>query len=116
MVVSVASICAKVTRDKLVKDWVFSEKPAHFDRNFGSGYPGDPTTKQWLQNNIDPVFGFPDLVRFSWKTAQKILAEKCSKFRFNPEKGQKRLSFNQKPKKRQGYFFSKLGIDSEVEF
>jgi len=48
VVVSVASICAKVTRDKLIKDWVFSEKPTPTDRNFGSGYPGDAATKKWL--------------------------------------------------------------------
>jgi ribonuclease HII len=28
----------------------------------GSGYPGDPTTKQWLSDAFDPVFGWPSLV------------------------------------------------------
>lgn len=35
----------------------------------------DPETIKFLKGNIDPVFGFPQLVRFSWSTAQKILDE-----------------------------------------
>ena len=47
-VVSAASICAKVTRDHVLKDWQFKElKP--FTNNFGCGYPGDPKTKEWLK-------------------------------------------------------------------
>lgn len=33
----------------------------------------DPDTKLWLQQHIDPVFGFPSIVRFSWSTSAKIL-------------------------------------------
>ena len=33
----------------------------------------DPDTKLWLQQHLDPVFGFPSIVRFSWSTAAKIL-------------------------------------------
>lgn len=36
----------------------------------------DPVTKAFLQDNIDQVFGFPRLVRFSWSTADKILQQK----------------------------------------
>lgn len=36
----------------------------------------DPVTKAFLQDNIDQVFGFPRLVRFSWSTAEKILQQK----------------------------------------
>jgi hypothetical protein len=28
------------------------------------------------QENFHPVFGFPGIVRFSWKTAEKIVEEK----------------------------------------
>lgn len=38
--VSAASICAKVTRDSLLKNWKFSEEcPVP---QYGSGYPGGP--------------------------------------------------------------------------
>ncbi|KAF5804639.1 putative ribonuclease H [Helianthus annuus] len=39
-------------------------------RNFGSGYPGDPSTKGWLEHHKHSVFGFPSLVRFSWDTCE----------------------------------------------
>lgn len=38
-VVSAASICAKVTRDRIIKEWRFIEKDLSYDR-YGSGYPG----------------------------------------------------------------------------
>ncbi|GFO25809.1 ribonuclease [Plakobranchus ocellatus] len=72
-VVSAASICAKVARDKAVKNWVFQEN-IHLDEpDYGSGYPGDPKTKQFLQASFDKVFGFPSFVRFSWSTAAIII-------------------------------------------
>jgi len=76
-VVAAASICAKVTRDAVLKEWKFREKlgdGATFD--FGSGYPGDEKTVTWLKAHRDPVFGFPDLVRFSWKTCENLMNEK----------------------------------------
>ncbi|KAJ9475809.1 Ribonuclease H2 subunit A [Pseudozyma hubeiensis] len=42
----------------------------------GSGYPGDPNTVAYLKRNLDPVFGWPGLVRFSWATAKTMLEEK----------------------------------------
>ena len=36
--VSAASICAKVTRDTVLKDWVYTENMNPIE--FGSGYPG----------------------------------------------------------------------------
>lgn len=35
----------------------------------------DPQTKTFLKENIDPIFGFPQIVRFSWSTAQNILKD-----------------------------------------
>jgi len=64
-VVSAASIMAKVTRDNILKYWKFQEI-GDFDFKFGSGYPSDPYSKGWLLRNVDPVFGFPNVVRFSW--------------------------------------------------
>ncbi|KAJ2843010.1 Ribonuclease H2 subunit A, partial [Coemansia erecta] len=43
------------------------------ERVFGSGYPGDPNTVKWLRASVDPVFGFPDIIRFSWSTCVKLL-------------------------------------------
>ncbi|KAL7184910.1 hypothetical protein ACSBR2_026956 [Camellia fascicularis] len=66
--VSGASIVAKVTRDQALRDWVLDETAENIHRNFGSGYPGDPETKSWLEDHQHSVFGFPTLVRFSWGT------------------------------------------------
>ncbi|XP_072042553.1 LOW QUALITY PROTEIN: ribonuclease H2 subunit A-like [Amphiura filiformis] len=76
-IVSAASICAKVVRDKVVKSWQFPESIDVSQDQLGSGYPSDPTTKRFLADNVDPVFGFPRIVRFSWSTASKILDEKA---------------------------------------
>lgn len=75
--VSAASICAKVARDKCLKDWTFPESSdVEISSQWGSGYPGDPVTKKFLRDNFDQVFGFPSLIRFSWKTAETIIEEK----------------------------------------
>ncbi|OIV90956.1 hypothetical protein TanjilG_16916 [Lupinus angustifolius] len=67
-VVSGASIVAKVTRDRAVREWVLDETAENMHRNFGSGYPSDPQTKSWLKDHSHSIFGFPSLVRFSWGT------------------------------------------------
>uniref|UniRef100_A0A3Q2DFJ5 Ribonuclease n=1 Tax=Cyprinodon variegatus TaxID=28743 RepID=A0A3Q2DFJ5_CYPVA len=72
-VVSAASICAKVARDRLVKGWTFAEDLGEMDSDYGSGYPNDPKTKEWLLKYLDPVFGYPQFVRFSWSTAQTLM-------------------------------------------
>lgn len=77
-IVSAASICAKVTRDHALKVWKFPEGLEGITHEqFGSGYPGDPKTKAFLEDNIDPVFGYPRLVRFSWSTASNALQGKA---------------------------------------
>ncbi|KAL6199620.1 hypothetical protein ACLB2K_029403 [Fragaria x ananassa] len=67
-VVSGASIAAKVTRDRPLRECIFDETAGDLHKNFGSGYPGYPLTTAWLQNHKHSVFGFPSLVRFSWGT------------------------------------------------
>ncbi|CAJ0639062.1 2611_t:CDS:10 [Entrophospora sp. SA101] len=71
-IVSAASICAKVTRDHILKKWKFIEKTI-ISTKFGSGYP----SVNWLENNIDSVFGFPNIIRFSWATCEMILNKKA---------------------------------------
>ncbi|OHT08563.1 Ribonuclease H2 subunit A [Tritrichomonas foetus] len=74
--VGAASIHAKVRRDKEMEDFTFEEPNIKCDRNFGSGYPGDAVTKQWLEKNFDPVFGYPSIVRFSWNTVSMAFEQK----------------------------------------
>jgi ribonuclease H2 subunit A len=87
--VSAASIVAKVTRDQFLLNWNFIEensglsynkekekKEGKFSNIFGSGYPGDPVTKKWMENNFDRVFGYPNIVRFDWKTTKNYLKAK----------------------------------------
>ena len=76
-IVSAASIVAKVSRDTLLRDWVFEERELRdtANKDFGSGYPGDERCKAWLRAHADATFGFPSLVRFSWKTVDTLLDE-----------------------------------------
>lgn len=43
-IVSVASICAKVTRDHMIKNWKFIENFPYNQEEYGSGYPSG---KHW---------------------------------------------------------------------
>ncbi|XP_020664932.3 ribonuclease H2 subunit A isoform X1 [Pogona vitticeps] len=82
-IVSAASICAKVARDRIVKSWKFLEDLEGVETDYGSGYPNDPKTKEWLTQCLDPVFGYPQFVRFSWSTAQIILESKAVPVRWD---------------------------------
>jgi len=82
--VSAASIVAKVNRDRILKNWKFEEEKfieknydneKKFSNLLGSGYPGDPRTKKWMAENFDPVFGYPNVVRFSWSTTSNCLQQ-----------------------------------------
>uniref|UniRef100_H3AGP5 Ribonuclease n=1 Tax=Latimeria chalumnae TaxID=7897 RepID=H3AGP5_LATCH len=69
---------SKVARDHAVKSWKFVEDLGDINLEYGSGYPNDPKTKEWLAKYLDPVFGYPQFVRFSWSTAQTILDSKAA--------------------------------------
>lgn len=75
---------AKVLRDRMMETFQFSESFRASNNNnntlaeptkiFGSGYPSDPKCKAWMRDNLrDPVFGWSDIVRFSWGPAKKML-------------------------------------------
>jgi ribonuclease HII len=64
-VVSAASIIAKVERDKAIA------KLAEVYGDFGSGYPSDPRTIEFLNRCAETAKEYPDLVRRSWKPAKK---------------------------------------------
>ncbi len=63
--VGAASILAKVARDQAVEDL----KKELGD--FGSGYPADEATKNWLRQRIQSGDGLTEHVRRSWSTISK---------------------------------------------
>lgn len=84
-IVGAASIAAKVTRDRCIEKWHYAEAVTSGDASeqtwpdlgaLGSGYPGDPNTVSYLKRTLDPVFGWPGLVRFSWATAKTMMEDK----------------------------------------
>ena len=52
---SAASILAKVLRDELTDEWVFSEGQSYEPvvKEYGSGYPSDPKCKKWMEQNSE---------------------------------------------------------------
>ena len=42
-------------------------------------YHTDNVTVEWLNKNIDEVFGYPEFIRFSWKNVENRINEKCKK-------------------------------------
>jgi len=77
-VVSAASIVAKVTRDTIIRNWQWKEAGITNDKSFGSGYPSDDVCVQWLLRSQQPLFGYPNLVRFSWGTTKELLSKGSS--------------------------------------
>jgi ribonuclease HII len=64
-VVSAASIIAKETREDEV------EKITKLIGNFGSGYPSDPSTKEFLEKNLDNE-NVQQHIRHSWATVKTL--------------------------------------------
>lgn len=73
MVVSAASIVAKVVRDREIT------KLAKEYGEIGSGYPSDPATIRWLTGYIGDHPSPPPIARRSWKTVSAILAKKTQR-------------------------------------
>lgn len=67
MIVSAASIIAKVTRDREIKK---IEKI--LCKNIGSGYPSDPSTKLFLKNHLFDN-GNKKYIRLSWSPVKNII-------------------------------------------
>ena len=68
--VSAASIIAKVERDQIIKE--YQKVYGHF----GSGYPSDPKTIEFLLTYINKDKELPEIIRKSWKTLIKIKKRK----------------------------------------
>ncbi len=65
-VVSAASIIAKVERDRRVKE--ITEEIG----DFGSGYPADPRTADFLEKYYEEHGEFPPYTRHSWKSVKRL--------------------------------------------
>ncbi|ORX59017.1 ribonuclease HII [Hesseltinella vesiculosa] len=89
-IVSAASICAKVTRDQILEQWQWTEKGLDCSMDFGSGYPSDPNTVKWLDRNQVPFFGYPSLIRFSWKTIHHRLVTTTCEWSDDEEAAEKK--------------------------
>ncbi|KAF8442328.1 ribonuclease H-like domain-containing protein [Boletus edulis BED1] len=83
-IVGAASVAAKVTRDACIEGWCFEELGNDqdttlkgFGGEFGSGYPSDPKTKDWIADSLEKTFGYPSVARFSWTTV-KVALEKSA--------------------------------------
>ncbi len=68
--VSAASILAKVARDREIEK---IKRRVGYD--FGTGYPHDPATIEFLKLLLKRYKRFPDYVRSSWITAKSLLAQ-----------------------------------------
>jgi len=67
-VVGAASIVAKVARDSHV------DALAETHGNVGSGYPSDPTTREFLAEYVEGHGDLPECARRSWSTCEDVLA------------------------------------------
>lgn len=66
--VAAASVVAKVERDAAVADIA-----AEYG-DVGSGYPSDPTTREFLRTYVDEHGRLPACARESWQTSRDVLA------------------------------------------
>ncbi|KAJ5070027.1 ribonuclease h2 subunit a [Anaeramoeba ignava] len=95
--VSAASICAKVHRDDMLENWIFKEININIDRAFGLGYTSESAVTNWMKKNSDFVFGFPTIIRFSWKTTILFMQKNCAKI--NLKKKQEKIKIKKTNKK-----------------
>ena len=68
-IVSAASVVAKVERDRRM-----AEIDGRYDRDVGSGYPSDPTTRAFLADYVDEYGELPACARATWATCEDALA------------------------------------------
>jgi len=70
----------------MMEHWHFSEPLLDAGREFGSGYPSDPVCKKWMEDNQNcHIFGYGDVVRFSWGPAKKALEKSAAKVTFEAD-------------------------------
>jgi len=71
-IVSAASIIAKVERDRVISE--YHKKYG----DFGSGYPSDPKTVNFVKNLVKNNKKLPPIVRKSWESVRKILDDEST--------------------------------------
>lgn len=71
-IVSAASILAKEKREEEIY-----KLKLKFQIDFGSGYPADPKTKEFITENFDNE-KYASIIRFSWNTVKKLIKAKNS--------------------------------------
>jgi ribonuclease HII len=69
VIVSAASVVAKVERDRRM-----AEIDGQYDREVGSGYPSDPTTRAFLAGYVEDHGELPACARATWSTCEDALA------------------------------------------
>ena len=69
--VSAASILAKCTREEEIK-----KLKKQYNVDFGSGYPSDPITQEFLKNNYKK---YPEIFRRTWATYKNVSETKKQK-------------------------------------
>ncbi|MEM3979798.1 MAG: ribonuclease HII [Ignisphaera sp.] len=81
-IVGAASIVAKVLRDRHID----TLRQVYGD--FGSGYPSDKRTIDWLKNYYQNHKAIPSIVRKSWKTVENILGVSSTLDRYTIKKSE----------------------------
>lgn len=71
-IVSAASIIAKVERDRVISE--YHKKYG----DFGSGYPSDPKTVEFVKNLVRNNKELPPIIRKSWASVKKILDDESA--------------------------------------
>lgn len=76
-VVGAASVVAKVERDAHVEALAerYADEYGPKLADLGSGYPSDPTTREFLEAFVAEQGCLPDCARRSWSTCEDVLAE-----------------------------------------
>jgi ribonuclease HII len=69
--VAAASVVAKVERDARID--ALADDYAEYGP-IGSGYPSDPTTRDFLRTYVEETGTLPDCARASWSTSSDVLA------------------------------------------
>jgi ribonuclease HII len=67
-IVAAASIIAKVERDTHIE-----ALGATYEADIGSGYPSDPTTREFLETYLEKTGTLPECARESWQTSKDVL-------------------------------------------